>query len=259
MRRLWLCSSFHQMMSNEYKYECVSPGVYVAVSENHGFGTDAVLLADFARPCANDTILDMGTGCGVIPLIWLKYNLYKPVHCIDIQQTAIDQVNSGIEKSGATGKIIAKCCDLRDYAKTFTPQSYNLITMNPPYKQIKSGVEPSNEHIRISKYEISCNMAEISKAAARLLKVGGRFCICNRPERLSDVIVALKENKLEPKRLRFVSDRPGKEPFLFLLESRKGARPYLKVEKELYINNENSEPTEEIKEIYGEYAEGNIE
>ncbi len=240
---------------SDYKYECISSGVYAAVSDKHTFGTDSILLADFAHPLKKDIVLDMGTGCGILPLIWLKLKLENPIYCIDIQETAVEQVISGIKRSNAEGKIIAECVDLRSMDNNFKTQSFSLITMNPPYKAALSGKMPQENEKKIAKQELMCNMEDVAAAASKFLKQGGRFCMCNRPERLVDVIYVLKKHNLEPKRLRFVSDRPGLPPFLFLLESKKCAKPFLNVSSELFIKDTDGSITEEVRNIYGDYAE----
>ncbi|MDE6768026.1 MAG: methyltransferase, partial [Eubacterium sp.] len=94
------------------------------------------------------------------------------------------------------------------------------------------------------------------KAAAYLLKYSGKFCMCHRPERLVDTIELMRKYKLEPKRLRFVQDRQGEQPFLFLIQGQKGAKPFLRVEPQLIIKKENGKFTEEMLDIYGSYADG---
>ncbi len=241
---------------NSYNFERLADEIYVAVSKKHTFGTDAILLASFSHPLKSDLALDMGTGCGIIPLLWLKYDLKNPIECFDIQESAIEQVKYGISRSNAEEKINARCADLRDLSNDYRADSFTLVTMNPPYKTVKSGQTPKDENIKISKTEMCCNIEDVAEAASKLLKVGGRFCLCHRPERLIDVIITLRKNNLEPKRLRFVTDKPGDKPFLFLLESKKCSKPFLSVEKELYIKDANGNVTEEILEIYGNYAEG---
>ena len=85
----------------------------------------------------------------------------------------------------------------------------------------------------------SCNIDDVCRSAAKLLKYGGRLCICNRPERLSDVITAMKNNSIEPKRIRFVSKNPESAPWLFLIEGRKGGKPFMKILPQLYVWNGN--------------------
>ena len=82
-----------------------------------------------------------------------------------------------------------------------------------------------------------------------MLKFGGRLCVCNRPERLSDVMYAMKSHNIEPKRLRMVSKNADEAPWLFLLEGKKGSKPFMKVEPQLYIRSGDGF-TEELQKIY---------
>ena len=239
-----------------YTFERLSDKVHIAVSEEHTFGTDALLLSYFARPKARDIAIDMGTGCGIIPLLWLRNESPKTVHCLDIQQNAYEQVKCSIEYNGFEERLIPHLCDLREIDKHFTAESFTLVTMNPPYKPLNTGIESLSESARIARHEVCCNIEDAVKAAAYLLKYGGRFCMCHRPERLVDCITAMRNHALEPKRLRFVVDKEGKEPFLFLIEGRKSSKPFLKVEPTLSIKKVNGKFTEEMIKVYGSYADG---
>ena len=239
-----------------YTFERLSDEVYIATSADHTFGTDALLLSYFAKPKARDTALDMGTGCGIIPLLWLRNEYPKTVHCLDIQQNAYEQVKCSIERNGFQNRLIPHLCDLRMINREFTAESFTLVTMNPPYKPVGTGIESLSESAKIARHEICCNIEYAVKAAAYLLKYGGRFCMCHRPERLADAISIMRNYRLEPKRLRFVVDKAGEEPFLFLIEGRKNSKPFLRVEPTLSIKKENGKFTEEMLKVYGSFADG---
>ena len=127
--------------------------------------------------------------------------------------------------------------------------------MNTPYKAAESGIKSASRADLIARHEVECNLSDITAAAAHLLNFGGRLCMCNRPERLSDTIVAMKEAGIEPKRLRFVVKRPETRPWLFLIEGKKGSKPYLNVEPMLIMYGDDGELSEEVIKIYGEYKE----
>lgn len=236
--------------------ERLSDDIYIEVSPQHTFGTDALLLAYFARPKNNDVALDMGTGCGIIPFLWLRNLAQGTVHCLDIQQNAIEQVERSIEINAAQGRLVPHLCDLRDIRSHFAAEQFSLVTMNPPYKPVGTGIKSQDESAKIARHEICCNIEDAVKAAAYLLKYGGRFCMCHRPERLADVVCIMREYRLEPKRLRFVADKGGEEPFLFLIEGRKNAKPFLRIEPQLQIKKENGKFTDEMLGVYGSYADG---
>ncbi len=239
-----------------YNIERLSDDIKIAVSPDHTFGTDAVLLSDFAKIKPRDKALDMGTGCGIIPLLWLRNEKINNVSCLDIQKNAYEQVNYSIELNGIGDRIKAYNCDLREINKVFSAEQFSLVTMNPPYKPVGTGIESLGESAKIARHEICCNIEDACKAASYLLKYGGRFCMCHRPERLVDTLSLMREYKLEPKRLRFVQDKNGEQPFLFLVQGQKGAKPFLRVEPQLIIKKENGKFTPEMLDIYGSYADG---
>lgn len=240
----------------DYNYERLSDNVKLAVSNEHTFGTDAVILAYFARPKHKDRCLDMGTGCGIIPMLWLRDSQQSTVHCLDIQENAYEQVKNSIRINSFDDRLIPHLCDLRSIGDQFSAECFTLVTMNPPYKPVNTGIESLGESARIARHEVCCNIEDAVKAANYLLSYGGRFCMCHRPERLVDALETMRRYKLEPKRLRFVSDKDGEEPFLFLVEGKKGAKPFLRVEPPLIIKQEDCRFTKEMLKVYGSYADG---
>lgn len=239
-----------------YSYERLSDDIKIAVSEDHTFGTDAVILAYFANPKRKDICLDMGTGCGIIPFLWLRDKEQSAVHCLDIQKNAYEQVKHSVSINSLENRITPHNCDLRKIADEFKAESFTMVTMNPPYKPVNTGIESFSESAKIARHEVCCSIADAVKAANYLLKYSGRFCMCHRPERLVDALTIMRDNKLEPKRLRFVMDKEGQKPFLFLVEGKKGSKPFLRVETPLIIKKENNKFTDEMIKVYGSYADG---
>lgn len=232
----------------EYTFEKLTDKIYVCASSDHRFGTDAFLLAHFSQYRAKDKVCDLGTGCGIIPLIMQKSRPPQITYAVDIQEGAIEQLKLGIEKSGVTG-IVPVHADLKELWENAPLGQLDLVTCNPPYKAEKAGFESAITAQRIARHEIMCNINDVCRAGERLLKFGGRLCICNRPERLSDVIYAMKNNNIEPKRLRMVSKNAGEAPWLFLIEGKKGSKPFMQIEPQLYIRSENGF-TDELNSIY---------
>ena len=228
------------------------------ISPDHGFGTDAMLLADFAAPKQDDLCMDLGTGCGIIPLLWKRDGAAGELYGLDIQEGAIDQFRRGIRLSEADGADMANLHpvlgDLRDLDAAGLPLGqFRTVTMNPPYKPVGTGILSGSEAEQIARHETLCTVEDAAKAASRLLNHGGRFCICHRPERLADVLEAFRANGIEPKRLRFVQKCADTSPWLFLLEGRKGGKPYLSVLPPLLIRNEDGTDSEELLHITGDY------
>ncbi len=237
------------------KREPLGNNMEIVVSPSHTFGTDAILLANFASVKRKDVACDMGTGCGIIPLIWCKGET-KEIYAVDIQSKAISQLEKSIELNNISGRIKPYNCDLRNI-KEYLPVAYfDLVTMNPPYKPVGAGIESISEAERIARHEVTCTVDDAVRAAAQLLKYGGRFCMCHRPERLCDIIVSLRANSMECKKIRFVVEKQGKAPWLVLVEGKRGGKSGVTVMKELVMKDENGNPTEEFRSMFGDYMDG---
>lgn len=252
------------MLNVSEKIEPLGNGIKIIVSDTHHFSTDTILLADFAAVKKNDKTADLGTGCGTIPLLWARHQPQLFVSAIDIQKNAIDMLKRSIDinsKNGikAVNNIHPIVADINNLNGICEFGSYNLVVCNPPYKLSGSGIKNPDAAKKIARHEEYCTINDICKTASKLLQFSGRFCICQRPERLTDVLLSLRANSLEPKRLRFVQQRKNKEPKLFLLEARRGGKPgFMQVLPTLFIEDDNGGFSDEMKKIYGCYKEGYI-
>lgn len=243
------------LLENE-KLEPLGGGVRIIVSDEHKFWTDTVLLANFSMPKKTDKVCDLGSGCGPIPLIWLRSGCPAFVTAVEIQENACYMLKRSLELNDLSGKAEVICSDLRDLPGKVQLSSYDAVVCNPPYKAIGSGIKSSGKAHLIARHESMCTINDIAAAAKSLLRFSGRFFICQRPERLCDVLEAMRENDIEPKRLRFVQQRNAKAPKLFLVEGRRGGKPGgLIVEPVLFIEDENGNFSHEMIEIYGQYKE----
>ncbi|MEG0614750.1 MAG: methyltransferase [Oscillospiraceae bacterium] len=234
----------------EQSFEKLTENIEVCVSKEHRFGTDAFLLADFANPRMKDFVCDLGTGCGIIPFVMSRKFPPKKILAVDIQPQAIEQLKLGIERSNLAN-IVPICADLKALWKDAPLGELDVVTCNPPYKAADCGIKSEIPAQKIARHEIFCDINDVCKAAAKLLKFGGKFCLCNRPERLCDVVSAMKANDLEPKTLRFVSKTPNDAPWLFLIEGKKGGKPFLNVMRGLFVKSDCGEFSEEMLRIYG--------
>lgn len=233
---------------SEFTFETLRNNVEICVSDEHKFGTDAFLLADFASPRHKDKVCDLGTGCGIIAVLMEMTFSPKEIYCVDIQPQAIEQLKITIRKNNFEN-FIPVCKDLKELDKEIPAGILDVVTCNPPYKATNAGIESLSEAQKIARHEIMCNIGDICRTASKLLKFGGKLCLCNRPERLADVISAMKENDIEPKTLRFVCKDNNSAPWLFLISGSKGGKPFMKVLPQLYINGENGF-SDELLDIY---------
>ncbi len=235
------------------EWEQLSPKMRIAISREHRFGTDAFLLSDFAAPRRRDRCCDLCSGCGIVAALWFRDPDQAPqaAWCVEIQPRAVGLLRATAAENGLEGRMIPVQGDLcRLQELPLPPGGLDLVTCNPPYRQPGSGLVSHRESDRIARHETLCRAEDICRAAQRLLRHGGRFCLCQRPGRLAEMIALLQRHQLEPKRLRLVQQRPDSAPWLFLLEAKKGSRPFLQVEAPLIIEGEGGFSPEMLR-IYG--------
>ncbi len=235
---------------DNYSVEQLSFGTRLYVSDAHKFGTDAFLLAGFTAPRRKDICCDLGSGCGIIPFIWC--DAYKPARivAVEIQKEGIKLMEKSVALNELGDIVTPVHADLRALGGVLDAGAFDVVSCNPPYKMVQTGILSETESDRIARHETMCTANDVAAAAARLLRFGGRLCICQRPERLCDVLEAMRKNGIEPKRLRFVHQRPDTAPWLFLVEGKKGAKPFLQVEKPFLIEGPGGF-SRELLDLYG--------
>lgn len=253
-----LCYNFHMteitLLETEH-IEYLKPNFGLVVSSLHTFGTDAVLLSYFAAPKRQDTACDLGTGCGIIPMLWARDGLCKRIDGVEIQEAGANQLLRSALANGLEDKLFVHRADLRGLDGVLQKAAYDLVTMNPPYKAADSGIPSAAQHEKIARHETLCTFSDVTAAASDLLRFGGRLCICFRPERLAEAICCMQAKKIEPKRLRLVSKNPQTAPWLCLLEGRLGGKVGMRVEPNLFVYDSAGNLSDEMRRIYGAYKE----
>lgn len=227
----------------------------VFVNKNHTFGTDAVLLANFAIRRKVKKACDLGTGCGIIPLLWLDRNLVDYSVGVEIQTDAYNLCEAAVTENKLDGKFLPINSDLKDLKGKLPFGEFDVVSCNPPYKKSGAGIVNDELQKQIARHETLCTLDDICSAAARLLRFGGKLSLCHRPERLADIFESMRKHKIEPKRLRTVIQRRGNSPWLVLVEGSLGGKPALTIEPPLFVE-ENGLLSDEMMSIYGEYKKG---
>lgn len=224
----------------------------MAVNQQHRFGTDAFLLASFAAPRHKDMVCDLCTGCGIVALLQISH--YNCLGCtgVEIVPEAAQLFEAGIEKSNLQGRVKCLRGDLKQVCDQLPEGSFDVVTCNPPYKKLGSGIMSQSSADQLARHETACTIEDICKVAKRLLKFGGRLCICQRPERMVDCLVAMRNNGIEPKRIQMVAKRPHCEPWLVLIEGKRGAKPHMRVEPLFVIQDETGGMSPQLQRAYGQ-------
>lgn len=227
--------------------------INVYVNENHRFGTDAVLLADFAAPLPNMTVCDLCTGCGIIPLYFCKNKPPKRVYGVELQGEASELFQKGISENGLEDRVFSLNADLTDLdnlGRLIPPNTLDMVTVNPPYYKENSGKERLSEAQRIARHEIACSLEQVIGAADFLLKYGGVLKMCHLPDRLGEIFYLMTKAGIQPKKLTLVCNKEGEKPWLALVSGKKGGKAGLEVTPVLVMRDEKGEYTERLRKVY---------
>ncbi len=193
------------------RHEYLGGGITAVVSEAHSFGTDAVLLAHFASPGKWAVCCDLGSGCGIIPLLWCRHEGGR-ITAVELQPLGVKQIEEAIELNSLSDRLTAVNADLRDLKGRVPFGCFDLVTMNPPYKASGAGIESSSAPDKIARHETMCSLSEVCAVAAKLLNFGGRFCVCIRPERLCELFCEMRSARGRAEAAAARRKVPGQSP-----------------------------------------------
>lgn len=220
------------------------------------FSVDALLLEDFIfQNWWRDSSriykgIELGAGSGVISILLAKRNKNTEIVAVELQASLSELAKRNIELNNLSGRVNLINTDITDLRKTILPNSFDYAFSNPPFRRPKTGLLSIDRERAIARHEIEITLSDIVDTASYLLKNRGRFYIIYHPFRLSELVCILKENGLEPKRMRFVHSRIGEEAKMVMIEASKAGGTWLKVAPPLYIYKDSKEYSEEMERIY---------
>lgn len=209
--------------------------------------TDSMLCAAFASFPKGSRVADLGCGSGAISLLLLAADPTLTVTGIELDEASAALAARNAAQCGGAFSVLRG--DLRQVRQLFAAGSMDGCISNPPYFPAGAGKQAQGA-LAQARCEDTLSLAQLTAAAAWLLKTGGRFVLVHRPERLADLIWELRSADLEPKRIRFVRHRAQSPVSLVLLEARKGGRPGLAYEPDLVLLDELGQETGEYRAIY---------
>lgn len=227
------------------------------IQNNKGFcfGIDSVILSDFAKNIKVDSkVVDLGTGSGVIGLLLCKKTKLKEIIGVEIQDNVAEMAERSIKLNGLENKFKIFKVNIKELfeKKLLEKNKYDVVVMNPPYKEAGTGKTNENEGKLIARHEVKATLLDFIKTASELLKDRGELYIVHKPERTVDIMQKMRENKIEPKEIKIVYPYKNAGASIILIKGVKGGKKFLKIDEPLYIYKENGEYTEQIKEIYNQ-------
>ncbi len=201
------------------------------------FGTDAFLLAAYMKPQRSARAVELGSGTGIISLLCAAREKFAKIDAFEIQKEFAELTNRNIEMNSLGERVVCRCADVRDITARDTGAEVDVVFSNPPYMRTDSGKRNDADIKYIARHEVCGNIGDFCAAAKRLLKHGGKFYCVWRPDRLTELFAALKENSLEAKTLTFVHADENSAPSMILLCAKKGAAPSLNISAPLILHS----------------------
>lgn len=219
------------------------------------FGTDAVLLANFAKISKNAEVLDIGTGNGIIPILLSAKTGAKHITAIEIQEQSYALAVKNVELNNLEDRISVIFGDVKE--KSVLNKQFNYITCNPPYKKVGTGIKNPDSPLAIARHELTLTLDDLFLSASRLLMSKGKIAVVHKPERLAEIFYTMNKYKIEPKRVQLVySDKKSAEPSLVLVEGAKDGGAGLRFEENLYVYDEDGNYTANISDLYNKTYKG---
>ena len=213
--------------------------------KSYTFGIDSIILMDFAKMKKNKTLIDIGSGSGILALGANALYQLEKVIAIEIQSAKADQLKENLILNNIENIDV-----INDDLNNINLEKNNVdyIITNPPYYKIGSNIANDNEEFLISRQEKYLNLDQLFRFSEYSLKPRGSLFMIHKPERMVDIFKS--SGKLVPKKIQFVHSRSGKKPEFILIEFVKNANDGLKVLDPIIIYEKN-EYTDQIKKISG--------
>ena len=215
------------------------------------FGMDAVLLSGFAFVREGESAIDLGTGNGIIPILLAAKTPGKHFTGLEIQHDNVEMAQRSVRLNHIEDRVDIVEGDIKTASADFGKASFEVVTSNPPYMIGSHGLVNPDSAKALARHEILCTLEDVVREAALLLKPQGRFYLVHRPFRLAEIMVCLKEHRLEPKRMKLVHPFIDKEPNMVLVEAVRGGKSRMTVEPPLSVYKEEGVYNDEIYDIDG--------
>jgi tRNA1Val (adenine37-N6)-methyltransferase len=218
--------------------------------DGYRFSIDALLLAHFAEPGPKDRIIDLGTGCGIIPLILTFRRRTSRVFGVEIQPSLADLARRNAALNRFTSRIRIWAKDLKALNTRRLKGTFDLVLSNPPYRKVGSGRINPRQEKALARHEIMATLEDVLRTAHYLLRDKGRLAMIYPASRAADLIRAMARFYLEPKRLQFVHSHEKNEARLVLVEALKEGRPQVKILPPCFLYDSRGKYTPAAQELF---------
>ena len=217
----------------------------IQITDGLTFGTDALLLAGYIKG-KYENGAELGSGSGIISMLALTRGKVKRVRAFEVQERYADLTRRNAELNSLIERLTVECADVREVKRV---GEFDLVFTNPPYMKTSSGFANLEDGKNIARHEVFGTIDELCASASKMLKFGGTFAVVYRPDRLTDLICAMRAARLEPKRITFVHARRGAQSSMVLIEAKMGGKSGDVLTRPLIIYDESGEYTADMNYI----------
>jgi tRNA1Val (adenine37-N6)-methyltransferase len=208
------------------------------------------LLAHYAGLRASQTVLDLGTGCGIIPLILAWRNPKLRIYGIEIQTQLAEIASCNVKENNMQDRIHIFCTDMKTLRQNAIAENIDTVVSNPPYRKICSGrINPASQKA-IARHEIKATLSDVTETAKRMLAISGRFIVIYPAERTAELLMQMRQSQVEPKILRPIYSFADTKAELVLAEGIRGGHPGMKIAPPLLIYEKDGSYSPEVKEMF---------
>ena len=210
------------------------------------FGTDAYLLSAYTAGNKNKIGADLGSGTGIIPLLLSSGEKAGKIYAVEVQESFCDLIAQNAKLNGFEEQILPIHANVTDLRARDLGGELDFVISNPPYMKVNSGKRNEHDEKYIARHEVCGDIGDFCACANRLLKHGGKFYCVYRPDRLIDLLSAMRENKLEPKVMTFVAATADTAPSMVLVRAIKGGASGCRVTRNLFLHDSKEDAAKSI-------------
>jgi tRNA1Val (adenine37-N6)-methyltransferase len=218
--------------------------------KGYRYSIDSVILASALHPKAGDAVVDLGTGCGIIPLILAFRRSGIRIWGVELQEELAAVAEANVRENGMASRVTVFCADMRHLRPERFGAPVDMVVSNPPYRQGRSGrVNPDTQRA-LARHEIAITLLDLVRVGRRLLKTGGRFVTIYAAHRMAELISCMRAERIEPKRLRSIHSSHGQDAHWVLVEGRCGGKTGIAITPPLVVYGEDGNYTEEAQAMF---------
>ena len=214
---------------------------------------DSLLLSKFVTINLRDKkILDLATGNAPIPML-LTYRTKAKIYGVEIQKAMYNLGRTSINENNMKDQISLINDDINNLANVFEPDTFDIITCNPPYFKTNNALFENDNKIKsMARHEKTLSLEDVFKISRYLLKNNGKLAMIHRSERFMEILLLMKKYNFEPKKIRFVYPNKEKDSDLVLIECTLNGKSGVKVMKPLYVYDKKNVYSKEVEDMFGE-------